>query len=55
MKLNERGITVGDLLLVLIFVISTIFVINKVKDSDNKALFQLAPNNILTAKRSLFL
>ena len=52
MNLKERGITVGDLLLILIFVISAIFIINKVKDSDNKAYIHIAPNEITTTKRS---
>ena len=52
MNIKERGITVGDLLLILIFVILTVFIINKVKESDKKAYFHLAPNEIMTAKRS---
>ena len=55
MNLKERGFTVGDLLLILIFVISTVFVINKVKDSDNQANFHLSPNEILAAQRSKLL
>ena len=43
MNFKERGITVGDLLLILIFVISTFFIINKVKDSDNQAYLRVAP------------
>ena len=37
MNLNERGVTVGDLLIISIIIISTIFIINKVKDSDNQS------------------
>ena len=37
MNLKERGITVGDLLLISIIIISTVFVINKFKDSDRQA------------------
>ena len=33
MKLKERGFTVGDLIIILIMTISTIFIINKAKDS----------------------
>ena len=51
MNLKERGITVGDLLLILIFVISTVFIITKVKDNDKKANFHMNPKEILTAKR----
>ena len=51
MNLKERGITVGDLLLILIFVISTVFIINKVKDNDKQASFHIDPKEILTTKR----
>ena len=47
MNLKERGITVGDLLLIIIFLISTVFIINKVKDNDNQAYFHAAPNEIM--------
>ena len=50
MNLKERGITVGDLLLILIFVISTTFIINKVKDNKKQAYFHIATNEIITAK-----
>ena len=52
MNLKERGITVGDLLLILIFVVSTIFIINKVKDSNKQTYFQITPNKILTTNKS---
>ena len=52
MNLKERGLTVGDLMIILIFVISTVFIINKVKDSDNQSYFQTAPNEILTTNKS---
>ena len=52
MNLKERGVTVGDLLLILIFVISTLFIINKVKNSDNQANIHIAPNEILYTKSS---
>ena len=48
MNLKERGLTVGDLIIILIFVISTVFIINKVNDSDKQTYFQIAPNEILT-------
>ena len=52
MKLKERGLTVGDLMIILIFVISTVFIINKVKDSDKQSYFQIAPNEIMTTNKS---
>ena len=52
MNLKERGITLGDLLLILIFAISTIFIINKFKDNDKQTYFETAPMEILTAKKS---
>ncbi len=38
MKLRERGITVGDLLIILIIIFSTIFIINKYKDQKQNSL-----------------
>ena len=52
MNLKERGLTVGDLIIILIFVISTVFIINKFKDSDKQTYFETAPMEILTAKKS---
>ena len=52
MNLKERGVTVGDLLLILIFVISTVFIINKFKDSDKQTYFETAPIDILITKKS---
>ena len=52
MNLKERGLTVGDLIIILIFVISTVFIINKVKDSDKQTYFQIAPNEIMTTNKS---
>ena len=51
MNLKERGITVGDLLLIIIFIISIVFTINKVKESDEQTNFQIAPNEILTVEK----
>tara|TARA_S200000501_G_scaffold232458_1_gene218008 strand:- start:922 stop:1080 length:159 start_codon:yes stop_codon:yes gene_type:complete len=48
MNLKERGITVGDLLLILIFVISTIFIIDKVKESDKQVNF-IKDQSVITA------
>ena len=52
MNLKERGLTVGDLMIILIFVISTVFIINKVKDSNKQNYFQITPNKILTTNKS---
>ena len=52
MNLKERGVTVGDLLLILIFVISTVFIINKFKDSNKQTYIESTPVKILTAKKS---
>ena len=52
MNLKERGLTVGDLMIILIFLISTVFIINKVKDSDKQTYFQIAPNEILSTNES---
>ena len=50
MNLKERGLTVGDLIIILIFVISTVFIINKVKNSDKQAYSQITQIETLTAK-----
>ena len=52
MNLKERGLTVGDLMIILIFVISTVFIINKVKDSNNQSYFQITQNEIMTTNKS---
>ena len=41
MDFKERGITVGDILIFFIFIISTIFLINSFKESDNKAYSEI--------------
>ena len=46
MNFKERGLTVGDLLIILIFVISTVFIINKLKDGDKQTYFYMAPYEI---------
>ena len=53
MNLKERGITVGDLLLISILIISTVFIISKVKDNDKKANFYMTPQNYSIAKEPL--
>ena len=52
MNLKERGITLGDLILIIIFIFSTVFIINKVKESDDQSHFQIDPIEILTANKS---
>ena len=41
MNLKERGFTVGDLIIILIITISTIFIINKAKDSYEQSYLHL--------------
>ena len=36
MNLKDRGITVGDLLIMIIFIIATIFIINKFNDNKEQ-------------------
>ena len=50
MNLKERGITVGDLMLILIFAISTLFIINNIEESEKQSYLQLAPNKIMLLK-----
>ena len=47
MNLKERGFTVGDLIIILIITISTIFIINKTKDNYEQSY--LNPNSSLTS------
>ena len=49
MNLKDRGVTVGDLLIISIIIISTIFIINKVKDSDNQSYLYINTNKISKA------
>ena len=46
MNLKERGITVGDLLLIIVFTLMTIFIVNAFKDNDKKSNFHIIPNNL---------
>tara|TARA_A100000164_G_scaffold310976_1_gene288817 strand:- start:91 stop:249 length:159 start_codon:yes stop_codon:yes gene_type:complete len=46
MNLKERGVTVGDLLIISIFLIFTVFIINKVKESDKQTQLYIIPNEI---------
>ncbi len=48
MNLKERGVTVGDLLIISIILISTIFFINKFKDSNKQTQMYMNNNDIST-------
>tara|TARA_Y100000991_G_C21756196_1_gene256792 strand:- start:380 stop:535 length:156 start_codon:yes stop_codon:yes gene_type:complete len=49
MNLKERGFTVGDLLLVVIFIVVSILILNKVKN-DNQAINYIDSNNLKISK-----
>ena len=46
MNLKERGITVGDLLIIIILLISAVLIINKVKNNDKQAFIYETPIEI---------
>ena len=48
MNLKERGVTVGDLLIISIILISTIFFINKFKDSNKQTQMFMNLSDIST-------
>ena len=48
MNLKERGVTVGDLLIISIILISTIFFINKFNDNDKQTQMYINQNDIST-------
>ena len=52
MNLKERGITVGDLLIASIFIISTIFIVNNIKENDTKSNI-LINNDIKIAQKNI--
>ena len=47
MNLKERGVTVGDLFLIILFIIAAVFVINKVNDDENKSQLFMNPYEII--------
>ncbi len=50
MNFKERGFTVGDLLLIIIFIISTLLIINKIRESNDKQTYiYMSPNEITTS------
>ena len=48
MNLKERGVTVGDLLIISIILISAIFFINKFKDNNNQTQMYMNQYDIST-------
>ena len=48
MNLKERGVTVGDLLIISIIILTSIFVFNKVNDDKRESYVYPNPNNIST-------
>ena len=50
MNLKERGVTVGDLLIISVIIISTIFIINKLKDSDKQTNYYPNPTKVYLKK-----
>jgi len=51
MNLKERGITVGDLIIAIIFIISTIIIVNKIKDGNRQSSFQGVGTTISIAEK----
>ena len=48
MNLKERGVTVGDLLIISIIIITSIFVVNKVNGDKKQSIIYTNPKNIST-------
>ena len=46
MNLKDRGFTIGDLLLLIIFIITTVFIINKIRETEKQAHLYIIPNEI---------
>ena len=46
MNLKERGVTIGDLLIISIIIISTIFLFNKAKNSEKQSLIYSTSINL---------
>ena len=51
MNLKERGITVGDLMIILIIVITAVLIVNKKGSDDNQAYFESVGPQILTTNK----
>ena len=48
MNLKERGVTVGDLLIISAIIISTFLIVDKFKDSDKESHLYINTNEIST-------
>ena len=46
MNFKDRGITIGDLLIISIIIISMTFIINKSKNSGKQSYLYITPNEI---------
>ena len=46
MNLKERGVTVGDLLIIFVILITAIFTFSKVKENDKQSLLYLNSKEI---------
>ena len=49
MNLKERGVTVGDLIIISVIIISTFFILSKFKEGDKQSNLYLNSNAISTA------
>ena len=47
MNLKERGVTIGDLVIISIIIIFTIFFINKINNSDKQSKIDTSPTILL--------
>ena len=52
MNFRERGLTIGDLLLILIFIISTVFILNNFKDNNKQTNNYISPSKISIALKN---
>ena len=51
MNLKERGFTVGDLLLILIFIISIFVITNKIKNKDKQTYLNINHLEVLKTRK----
>ena len=49
MNLKERGVTVGDLIIISVIIISTFFIFSKFKESDKQSNIYFYSNEISNA------
>ena len=52
MNFKERGMTVGDLLIISIIVFSTLLIFSKIKNNNEKSYFYITPIQNLIAKKT---